>query len=82
MYNESKHKQEAVPREDHAQQAHPPQLLHHPPPVTHQLHLPAMKATNRSIYLKQPRRPGELAEELEALVEGVLEEQVVPTLRV
>ena len=80
MYNESKHKQH-VPREDHVQLAHPPQLPHPPPVATHQLHPLLMKATNQSIYLRQPRRPVELGEEQEALVEGVLEEQVVLTLQ-
>ena len=80
MFNESKHKQEAVPREHHARLAHLPRLLHPQLVATHQLQLPVMKATNRSICLKQPRRPAELAVELEALVEHVLEEQVVLTL--
>ena len=81
MYNESKHKQEAVLREDHVQLAHPPQLLHPLPVATHQLHPLSMKATNQSIYSRQPRRPAELGEEQEALVERVLEEQVVLTLQ-
>ena len=80
MYNESKHKQEAVPREDHVQLAHPPQLLHPLPVATHQLRPLSMKATSQSIYLRQLRRPAEQGEEQEALVEGVLEEQVVLTL--
>lgn len=81
MFNESKHKQEAVLREDHVQLAHLPQLLHPPPVATHQLLPPATKVTNRSIYLKQPRRQVELAEELEALAEGVLEEEVALILQ-
>lgn len=81
MFNESKHKQEAVLQEDHVQLAHPPQLLHPPPVAPHQLPPRATKVTNRLIYLKQPRRQVELAEELEALAEGVLEE-VALTLQV
>ena len=82
MFNESKHKQEAVLQEDHVQLAHPPQLLHPPPVATHQLPPRATKVTNRLIYLKQPRRQVELAEELEALAEGVVEEEVALTLQV
>ena len=81
MYNESKRKQEAVPREDHVQLAHPPQLPHPPPVATLQLHPVSMKATSQSIYLRQPRRPVEPGEEQEVLVEGVLEEQLVLTLQ-
>ena len=81
LFNVSKHKQEAVPREEHVQLAHPPQLLHQRPLVIHQLHPLVMIVTNRSICSKQPRRPAELAEELEASVEVAPEEQVVLTLQ-
>lgn len=81
MFNESNHKLEAVPREEHVQLAHPPQLLHPRPLVTHQLQPPVRKATNQSICLKQPRRPAELAGQLVAPVEDALEEQVVLTLQ-
>ena len=81
MFNGSKPKQEAVLREDHVQLAHPLRLPHPQPVATHQLHPLAMKATKRSIYLKQPHRQAVLAEGLEALVEGVLEEWVVPILQ-
>lgn len=80
MFNESKHKQEAVPREEHVQLAHPPQLLHPRPLAIHQRQPPEMKATNRSICLKQLRRPAEVAEELQVPVEDAPEEQVVPIL--
>ena len=76
MFNESKHKQEAVPREVHVLLAHPPHLVvhHHPqPPVT--------KASSRSICLKQPHRQAEQVEELEERAEDVREEQVVLILQ-
>ena len=82
MFKETKHKQEAVPREDHVHLAHPLQLLPPQPLVTHQLQLPVTRAISRSIFLKQPRRPAEVAGELEVLVGDVPEEQAVPTLQV
>lgn len=81
MFNESNHKLEVVPREEHVLLAHPPQLLHPRPLATHQLQPPATKATNQSICLKQPRRPAELVGELQAPVEDALEEQAVLTLQ-
>ena len=81
MSNGSKHKQEAVPREEHVELVHPPQLLRPQPALIRQLQLRAMRAISRSICLKQPRRPVELAEELEALVDDVLEELAVLMLQ-
>ena len=75
MFNESKHKQEAVPREVHVLLAHPPHL------VVHLLQPPVTKASSRSTCLKQPHRPAELVEELEEGVEDVREEQVVLILQ-
>lgn len=74
MFNESKHKQEVPPREERKQRAQPSQLLRLRPLATRQPQLPAMRVTNRSICLKQLRKPAEVAEELEAPVEDALEE--------
>ena len=75
MFNESKHKQEAVPREVHVLLAHPPHL------VVHQPQPRVTKVTSRSICLKRPHRPAELVEELEERAEDALEEQVVLILQ-
>ena len=75
MFNESKHKQEAVPRGAHVLLAHPPHLLVHQPQP------PVTKATSRSICLKRPHRPAELVEEREERAEDAREEQVVLTLQ-
>ena len=75
MFNESKHKQEAVPREVHVLLAHPPHLVVHlPQPLV-------TKASSRSICLKRPHRLAELVEELEERAEDAREEQVVLILQ-
>ena len=75
MFNESKHKQEAVPQEVHVLLVHPPHLLVHQPQP------PVTKATSRSICLKRPRRPAELVEELEERAEDARGELVVLILQ-
>ena len=81
MFNESKHKQEAVPLEEHPQLPHSPQLLLPRPLAIHQPRPSVMKANNQSIYLKQLRRLAEVAEELQAHVEDAREEQVALTFQ-